>query len=228
MSFLPTKERPIIFSGEMVRAILDGRKTQTRRVVKTEMGYCPELWQITFKKKDGKGYWLYPNAKEAVIADCPYGKPGDRLWVRETFACAFGPNRDEADTPENYKFLYKADSQPCDLTGAWKPSIHMPRKASRITLELTDIRVEPLQRITEADAVAEGIDRPWRPEGQALDYWRDYSTPQSRVSDIQGVINARASFKTLWDIINAKRGFGWEANPWVWVIGFKVLEGAND
>ena len=204
------KERPIIFSTPMVRAILDGRKTQTRRVIKPQPeyneneGFCWRGWAtgIAFPGK----------RKDANFSDrCPYGTPGDRLWVRETFAetdtaedspvvayKAGGSILIGRDHPNGNDFLLCGTESERDIdVEQWKPSIHMPRWAARILLEITSVRVERLQEIGENDALAEGI--PWR--------GLDHET-------------ARGAFRELWDSINAKRGFGWGNNPWVWVIGF--------
>lgn len=172
------KERPILFSGEMVRAILDGRKTQTRRVIKPQ----------------GEPYTI----EDVDVLKCPYGIPGDRLWVRETFAdlrgMGFGHKwAYRADTPEGSE----SDRIRIGYGVRWKPSIHMPRWASRITLEITDIRVERVQDITYIDAKAEGVE-----------YEKGYTDP-------------REAFATLWNSINAKRDYGWAMNPWVWIIEFK-------
>jgi hypothetical protein len=175
------KERPIIFNGEMVRAILDGRKSQTRRVVRWR-AYSDESIRV------------YPH-------ECPYGVPGDRLWVRETFCI------ESSREVGPYDIRWKATDPTPELeigtgeAGAkWSPSIHMPRWASRITLEIVNVRVERVQEITETGAILEGVD--------ASKYEKSY----------------RYAFTQLWDSINAKRGFGWDANPWVWVLEFKKVE----
>ena len=141
------KERPILFSGPMVRAILDGRKTMTRRIVKQQAdngGYCQSL-------DPDKGVWLVHNGGSIR---CPYGQPGDRLWVRETWSAWTGgmTSCGEERAPQ---IEYKATSQ---SEGPWRPSIFMPRWASRILLEITDVRVERLNDISEEDAIAEGFD----------------------------------------------------------------------
>lgn len=195
------KERPILFSGPMVRAILEGRKTQTRRVVVPTMTtprVAPlhmEPWIIDGEQETdehGLPCWAgyhpdYPG--EAKWFSCPYGQPGDRLWVRETWNKQMIDGAERvayrADIPNGHSFLY------------WHPSIHMPRWASRITLELTGVRVERVQDITSEDARAEGVDAP--------------------------DVLPRSKFATLWDSINAKRGYGWETNCWVWVLEFKRL-----
>ena len=181
-------ERPILFSGEMVKAILAGRKTQTRRVVKPQ--------------PDG-GPW--PNAASHIewcdlVADtdyyvasghCPYGKVGDRLWVRESWL-RIGASAD---------VWYKADDVFLEGSTPWRPSIHMPRWASRITLEIIGIRVEELRAISEEDAKREGVVA-----------WHDTSN---------GTVY-KPEFRALWDSINDKRGYGWGMNPWVWVIEFEI------
>ena len=178
------KERPMLFSAPMVRALLAGMKTQTRRAFKTKNG----------------GVW--PNANDLpgirqILRSCPYGQPGDRLWVRETFARIDGQTRPWIET--DYKATYTHGDRLGDTLGIkkrWTPSIHMPRHASRITLEVTGVRVERLQDISEADAIAEGV----------------YTDPACPAYD---------AYAQLWDEIN---GLGsWEANPWVWVVEFKGL-----
>lgn len=174
------RERPILFSGQMVRAILEGRKTQTRRMVKPQAAILTD--------EMARGFGIRPPAVEnAPVIPCPYGQPGDRLWVRETWAVH----------PETGSLLYRADDEaPADTR--WKPSIHLPRKHSRILLEMTSIRVERLQTISWEDALAEGTDN-------------DPATT-----------NAVGSFAKYWDYINGAEA--WDINPWVWVVGFKKVE----
>lgn len=183
------KERPIIFRAEMVRAILAGRKTQTRRIVKP-------LHMATVDSEQ------FP-----ILAMCPYGSPGDQLWVREAFIHEPADYCWEASVsiPCRPAFtVYRADHE-VDTRGAgWKPSIHMPRWASRITLEITDVRVERLQDISEADAKAEGVSMPDRTPTPP-DFW-----------------SYQQEFRHLWEQINGPGS--WNANPWVWVIEFKKLE----
>lgn len=184
------KERPILFSAPMVRAILEGRKTVTRRPVK------------------GVGLVWLDNFKPEYVADpdnnlCPYGKPGDRLWVRETF------NQTNPGALDGV-YYYRADGRfPKCIGGgrftsaeSWKPSIHMPRAASRILLEITDLRVERLQDISNEQALAEGVksaEPDIDPDGN------DYSPCEL--------------FGGLWTMINGMES--WNANPWVWVVEFK-------
>lgn len=181
------KERPILFSTPMVRAILDGTKTQTRRVVKSRTD-----------KNMGPRCVLLPNelAGEVNAGDytnCPYGHPGDHLWVRETFLTVDGHR---AFYRADYNHNPKGDKEHGIV---WTPSIHMPRWASRITLEITAIRVEKLNDISGADAVAEGV--------------------RSRLPD-NGV--AVSEYRDLWEQINGSGS--WSANPWVWVIEFEVIK----
>lgn len=185
------KERPIIFSGPMVRAILDGRKTQTRRVYKAAKGYPVQDGEHTGNPSEASTWMEW--------GPCPYGAPGDRLWVRETFQ----PNMRCGG------YLYRADDIAGHIAEDWRPSIYMPRWASRITLEIEAVRVERVQDITEEDARAEGIV-----------IWE--------VDRIQrGDRGGREDFRELWDSINSKRGFGWATNTWVRVIQFKRVEGGQ-
>ena len=187
------KERPVLFSATMVRAILDGRKTQTRRIVKQK--HLPFLENITGNFLDGK--WDQ--------RPFPYGKPGDRLWVRETFCY----HDDLA------MYLYKADDVTCCK---WKPSIHMPRIASRILLEVVNVRVERLNDISEEDAIAEGINLPSPYVGIGMD---------GEVIESETISWMPSDYyKELWESINVPGS--WDLNPWVWVVEFKVLEIKNN
>jgi len=182
------RDHPILFSGPMVRAILEGRKTQTRRVVNPDPG--SNINPVFLE--DGQWQWETVESRRR----CPYGQPGERLWVRETFWNSRGD--------DSMPTLYKADQDdllPADQDyhqGPWKPSIHMPRWASRLTLNITEIRVERINDISVVDSRAEGI--PAAPAGS------------SENIDL---------FAELWDSINANRGFGWESNPWVWAVTFE-------
>ena len=202
-------EKPILFSSEMVRAILDGRKTQTRRIVKPQ----PE-----------------PGKVKSPDISCPYGTIKDRLWVRETFSYyrAFGEKL--ADNPP---VIYRADEDNCgqfpvfldnqivyvNQRDLWKPSIYMPRKASRINLEITNIRVEKLQNITEEDAINEGVEI-FPPDSHCGELYKNYNKKEG--GDKRKFIFARDSFKSLWQSINGPES--WDKNPLVWAIEFKVLE----
>jgi hypothetical protein len=180
------KERPILFKPEMVRAILEGRKTQTRRVVKgIQIDGLMAAAAVTLRPS-------------LAISLCPYGVVGDRLWVREVWSIA-----EKKFDPEVSRIVYRADGvDPLpDATGRarWRPSIHMPRAASRLTLEVTEVRIERLHDISEEDARAEGV----RPDP----FRRTYTA-----------IN---SFHVLWIDINGIDS--WDSNPWVWVICFKKV-----
>ena len=218
------KERPILFSGPMVLALLAGTKTQTRRAVK------PQPWASCLIEEgmDGEAPFIYSalhgegpghDVQEwRSPCTCPYGQPGDRLWVRETFVQGwdYDPVTDciqqfDADGKKRpIKTWYRADDADidwCDADGweantPWKPSIHMPRSASRITLEVTGVRAERLQDISEADAQAEGWTR--RPEVS--------TDPQVHKEA------ARDWFMDLWESINGPGS--WGANPWVWCVSF--------
>ncbi|WP_321895963.1 hypothetical protein [Paraburkholderia heleia] len=210
------RELPILFSGAMVKAILDGRKTQTRRVLKPQPP-TETRDVITFHHPDPRThFWAFDGASLLDWAyPSPYGEIGDRLYVRETWQHSnhpFGPY--DADCDIFYRADYLDDPLGPDLERsadgirrAWHPSIHMPRAASRITLEVTGVRVERLKDISETDAIAEGVDR----DG---DGWESYSGGSC-------VAYAVTSYASLWDNLNAARGFGWDANPWVWVVGFQ-------
>lgn len=192
---------PILFSSGMVRAIHAGRKTQTRRILKIGKSDLSNfvfshlytepnnILQVSMKGEDG--------IVRVRSGPCPYGKPGDMLWVRETFA----PSGDD----ENHEFArtgytYRADWDGEDdaemRTFDWKPAIHMPRKASRITLHITGVKVERLQDISEDDAKAEGV-------------YAGVST------------TFKAMFEALWHSINGEAS--WKVNPWVWVVEFEVI-----
>ena len=226
------KERPILFTGPMVRALLDGSKTQTRRVVKPQpdngWGFDWTYGRITSPHpKRGKfGAFIRRGVgtdfPETDLIVCPHGMPGDRLWVREAWYCddyrvqqgpyLLPPDQNANDMREDGTLVYCADDpapyeqeQP-----VWRPSIHMPRWASRITLEITGVRVERLQDISRSDAIAEGappshpsIDRVSRELGFAMDFSRSW-------------------YGQLWEQINGPNS--WAANPWVFVIEFKVIE----
>lgn len=201
------KERPILFSGPMVRGLLDGSKTQTRRVVKP---------QPTTEIRSGlMGHWsIQPDVREF---SCPYGQPGDRLWVRERF-CPIYPQDPTYNNGEPIEYDYAATyvhgyrlGDSLGLKKKWKPSIHMPRAASRITLEITGVRVERLQDISEADAIAEGAKQT---DGQ---WWtHDPSDPITGNDPVE-------SYRRLWESINGPGS--WDANPWAWAIEFKRVEG---
>jgi hypothetical protein len=242
------KEHPILFTGPMVKAILDGSKTQTRRIIKGLIK--PDDPPCNIRTFDGD-FQQYGAGGVWLRLGCPYGQPGDRLWVRETWSpmwstdcnnCDGDPEfLDENGHCEHFYVEYRADtghSRPGDWPDpepngdyadapAWKPSIHMFRWASRITLEVTDVRVERVQDISGVDSSAEGIVIPVTPDGHplyelaaGLDAYECERRPRDWMADDW----RRAYFCKLWDSINAKRGYGWDVNPWVWVVGFKVIE----
>lgn len=230
-------KRPILFSAPLVRAILAGDKTQTRRVVK-DRGVAPD--PVLYDRQpvnDGNGMWRFSSTIETIRGThrgpvahipCPYGSPGDRLWVREAFRLVDA--EDKRSPSATYQALsremspsmvtscigvrYEADEterlSPAIASlmkeenvgwGRLRPSIHMPHWASRIELEVVDVRVERLKEITEADAEAEGVEA---------------------VSVLSGHGPLfRDAFEELWDEINASRGYGWDVNPWVWVVEFR-------
>lgn len=193
------KERPILFNGEMVRAILDGRKTQTRRVVKPQPHAVQQFGQTMWECDGGGMAGQFSDhifgSCFAQLVKCPFGRVGDRLWARET--CAWLGD-------ESYHTIhYKADRDDWPKKNCgWVPSIHMPRWASRITLEITGVRVERLQEISAFDAHQEGI-------GPVI-----LSEVYPYGMKTRGAIE---QFKHLWE----STGGDWSANPWVWVISFK-------
>ncbi len=196
-------ERPILFSGPMVRALLAGTKTQTRRVVKPQP---PGLWMKpeTAVITDHHGRWAFsriapngmavawPRGSESI--KCPYGIPGDTLWVREAFAPRYFDDGSSA-----YRADWNARGEDVVPEPKWKPSIHMPRWASRITLRVTDVRVQRVRKISERDAQAEGA---------------------AKESGIGGMSYVNG-FHRLWGSINAARGYGWDVDPWVWALTFE-------
>ena len=209
-------DRPILFSAPMVQAILDGRKTQTRRAVKPQPAGEIRRGEPDINHWIDTKYWERQNQKENRGIGtrgfaCTYGQPGDRLWVRETWMDLQGTGI-EIVTGSRERYAYGADT-PRGSYGddqrkcyglKWRPSIHMPRAASRITLEITSVRVERLQDISEADAQAEGV-----------------TDDGSLVTDLDGKDRGGtiAAYATLWEVIN---GVGsWDDNPWVWVVSFK-------
>ena len=266
------KYRPILFSGEMVRAVLDGRKTQTRRVIKPAFGE-PDKWGVWGSESEpSQGYFILchedggepnyelvknctcgwannpdwthddlcktqicepckrppknPNSYPERVVRCPYGSPDDRLWVREAFQIV-GRNYQPTthitkSLPAGCEVLYRQRDERGWLEFEhpsepflWRPSIHMPRCASRITLEVVSVRVERLQEITVDDCIAEGVHH-LVPCG-----FNEY-----------GDVNAYAAFRDLWDSINSKprkdgTNISWSANPWVWVVEFKREEGGG-
>ncbi|MBE3120153.1 MAG: hypothetical protein IMZ50_15540 [Candidatus Atribacteria bacterium] len=188
------KDRPILFSGPMVLAILDGRKTQTRRVIKPQP---PSYWP-----------------KDPAGIRCPYGVPGDRLWVKEAFSKV--PLLDET-----MGAVYRADSEDPDdqiqegwqFMGRWTSSRFMPKRYARIWMEVVSVRAQWVQNISDEDAMAEGV--------EADVYGEEIGIAPRRHGQ-----SARINFMELWDSINSKRGFGWDTNPWTWAITFKRANSA--
>ncbi len=231
--------RPILFTGPMVRAVLDDRKTQTRRVI------VPQIEKLSFEPGGSLTYsFVKPNRgvyatitggfetrtqadRFIAMKHCPYGTVGDELWVKESWRTRASLDRHSpktiADLADDAGYTrgdrcplqYAADGRETRWGdnderdfgpwGRWRPSIFMPRWASRITLEIIDVRVQRVQEITAGDAYSEGIDVGTEPQD-----WKAQSE------------NAMASYRALWNSINAKRGFGWDVNPWVWAITFKT------
>jgi hypothetical protein len=213
-------EKPILFSTPMVRAILEGNKTVTRRIMKPQIKPCDHAsfteapWKnepTKFFMRDNEWACEYcgNGVQYARGIKCPYGQPGDRLWVRETWTRV--PMQYEAEND----YAYKADEVDDDKY-IWRPSIHMPRAACRLILEVVSIQAEPLQAITEKGAFREGIDAD-NYDYQAAEHYLIGGSP------VQGGSPARFAFIALWNKINGTRGMGWEKNPWVWVVQFKVV-----
>ncbi|HEP8462360.1 TPA: hypothetical protein VDT99_004685 [Pseudomonas aeruginosa] len=202
------KERPILFSGPMVRAILEGRKTVTRRVVKPQPDFLGSMVDpnTPFKTLDA--------GLHARIT-CPYGEPGDRLWVREAWAAdaqvdAIAPRDLSQGEPIWYPADFSVRQTGCSMIskGRGRPSIHMPRWASRVLLEITAVRVERLQDISEEQALAEGV------HGEPCDHARQTCSDIGCWGD-----TAKGAFGFLWEQLNGAGA--WQANPWVWVVEFK-------
>ncbi|CAB4140336.1 hypothetical protein UFOVP669_26 [uncultured Caudovirales phage] len=232
------RERPILFSGPMVRALLDGSKTQTRRVVKLPRLNPLGTWEPTRFGGPGGGrlasgaeipeHAAIWHTRTGETIACPYGQPGDRLWVREAFAFT-----DAHEPAYEGSIEYRADNKSwavsqrelhdvphnCDprpFDGPWKPSIHMPRWASRITLEVTAVRVERLQDISEADAIAEGIERV--EDFFGCPCWKCYGEE----SDVVAPDDPIGSYRSLWEQLNGPGS--WDANPWAWVVEFRRIK----
>ena len=259
-------ERPILFSGAMVRAILEGRKSQTRRVVKGRGSRGlpefhggrgeendPSAWGWFFDGPDHHGYEVLARGLDErhdhglVSMPCPFGRPGDRLWVRETWGLR--KHFDFTDwhrrslraidsLPPEWMLDYRADWQQDHEPNFWRPSIHMPRWASRLMLEVTGVRVERLNDISEEDAKAEGVEVHMMPEewravrqqhgrNEAIAFDREPSADliaALRLRDVthvpaRPVRSAVAGFRSLWESINGADS--WESNPWVWRIEFR-------
>ena len=207
------KERPILFSAPMVRALLAGTKTQTRRALRDQPCMLPDFnrGHLSIRVRGAVYQAFSPNFPPVR---CPYGEPGDRLWVRETWAA---PHSEDARPPRaiqcDWMLIHYAATE--DRGGLlWRPSIHMPRWASRITLEITGVRVERLQNISEADAEAEGCTK---------NHNGYYLGGPHAVSGRKQMATAQSAYRDLWESINGPGS--WDANPWVWVVEFKREEG---
>ena len=201
--------KPILFNTQMVQAILDGRKTVTRRIIKPQT--------VTHNTANGPveeslDAFMAQNEKDAKLlaAACAPYQPGDILWVRETWMpCA---SIDSFLTDTNL-YVYKADYDDGDIPGKWRPSIHMPKEAARLFLRVTDVRTERVNEISNTDCIREGINNECCRVcvhtggsgcGHCNALWRQ--------------------FRDLWDSLNAKRGYGWDDNPWVWVYTFERVD----
>lgn len=203
------KERPMIFNAEMVRAILDGRKTQTRRIMKNQPVLNGNLYEV-FGAAWSKGVTSVPAVPgHSLSTRCPFGEVGDRIWVRETWA-RYNIDQDSHD------MAYRATTpEDWPEEGRWRPSIHMPRWASRITLEITGVGVQRLQSISPNDASREGLIKLPATGRYCLNQGDQYFGGASH--------DAREVFSWLWESIYGAES--WQSNPWVWVIEFKRIEG---
>lgn len=237
------KEIPILFSAPMVQAILEGRKTQTRRLMKPQIKYCDHSRYTEAEWKDKPTEWSevalkigraycsmcgngVEYSKDYGGIKCPQGKPGDLLWVRETWGVGCRPDPFQGSVggiefKADSKFIDDIEPLPLhryenfdygnyDKSG-WRPSIHMPKAIARIWLQVTDIRVERLHDISEEDAKTEGMEK-----------MNDDPFPYKLYScGTASCVDAKTSFRFLWEDINGDGS--WVDNPWVWVISFKVL-----
>ncbi|EOE2154626.1 hypothetical protein ACT5NI_003247 [Klebsiella pneumoniae] len=230
------KERGMIFNSEMVLAILDGRKTQTRRIMKEQPVLNGNFYEV-FGSAWSKGMTSIPAVPgHSLSTRCPFGAVGDRIWVRETFCpvddTQYGGEKwvDYRATPR-YEASHPAgwDSAPNDAEALkWRPSIHMPRWASRILLEITDVRVERLNAISEEDAQREGVHtevwdqtvvaRNYAARDEFFQFWSEDMPHYVEMNQLY-----RSSFRSLWESIYGEES--WKANGWVWVISFKRVEG---
>jgi hypothetical protein len=193
-------ELPILLSTEMVQAVVAGRKTMTRRIVK---GHA-----LNWIERDGFTPEFVSDPKNYLS---PFGYPGDLLWVRETWGAEQLPQPPEGDW-DKIIYRWKASEEP-DPASRWKPSIHMPKEAARIWLQIGSLHIEKLQDISESDAVMEGV------EMDGMNWFRDYQINDTAIPF--QFMDARQSFRSLWSSIYG--GVNWNKNPWVWVVEFKVL-----
>lgn len=220
------KETGLMFKAPLVRALLEGRKTQTRRIAKPVRH--PDLGNVY-----SPGALVLEHEPQHVInRACPYGHPGDRIYVRETFVQGYKEdpetgavrNYDEEGNDIPMTTWYRAtdggitwgDDDGWETNVPWKPAIHMPKALARIWLEITGVRLERIQDISEKDAIAEGIER--TEDFFGCPCWRDYSEPEGPDASVCPD-DPIGSFQTLWE----STGGDWDANPWVWVVDFRVL-----
>lgn len=208
-------EKPILFSTPMVNAILSGKKTQTRRI----MPFCNQIDVEDLNEISFREMMNYPDNSFRAIFDtddapfsekCKYGKVGDLLWVRESYCPKYYDNYSNA-----YKAQWNDIAAELIPEPKWKPSIYMPKSACRIWLQVTNIKVERLQQISEDDSIKEGIDSKFNKMFEKTMYLDYLTNTFNRVNPIN-------SYKTLWESINGENS--WLANPWVWVIEFKRVE----
>lgn len=240
------KERPIIFGTWAIPKILDGSKTQTRRVIKPQPSFEQGVWYWQEGAREGEIQSVYYNSldalKDYLIYRCPYGQVGDRLWARETWAISDFSWRRIPPVYDELRVAYKAgvsglwhpDGATHDLEwrsvdelifhkyaekNKWQSPLFMPRWASRILLEITEVRVERLQEIGPEDIKAEGL----MAIGVIPVKTAMLITGTDNLNDLQRELGGE-EFASLWDFLNAKRGFSWASNPWVFVIAFKKLD----
>lgn len=247
-------EKPILFNTEMVKAILEDKKTMTRRVFPLKHYPADNYVDLSRSVPEIRGKYQFlrlENGHEyGGPINCPYGQVGDILWVRETWCKA--PLEYLWKTREwKYGYAYKADG---DSIINWKPSIHMPRLAARLFLKVKEIRVERLQDITEEDARAEGVQRlfddmsdedyerwsnnlsckGFEAEKKKDQTWKNYlwhgreNLKQKQIDgwpyQYSAYKTCKESFSSLWELINSERGYGWDVNPWVWAVTFERVE----
>ena len=214
--------KPILFSAEMVRAILDGKKTQTRRAIVPQIEWKEE--SIYQRRKSGT---IDEFTFLEFIKKCKYGQIGDLLWVRETWKCEelYPSGLDGVRFAADGAFIEIENTIPASNAwgeanrpgGKWRPSIFMPRWASRINLEITGVCIDRVQYISREAAKAEGVSNIWIWDGERYAKHPEHFR--------RALLNPYvANYSVLWDEINAERGFGWDMNPWVWVIEFKRIE----
>jgi hypothetical protein len=232
------RERPILFNPPMIRAVLDGRKTQTRRVVKPELPpealapVCESGWWMWQRFNAERRHFDGKTTDKLWDQRCPYGQPGDRLWVRETWMDLIGTGI-ERSTGDRGRYAYAADTPPGSYGDEarkgyglkWRPSIHMPRWASRITLEITGVRVERLRDISPYDAIAEGL-RGITKDGSLVKYGIPDKDGLPGTDDTGWPwylwrISPVDAYQKLWESINGPGS--WALNPWVWVIEFRRM-----